>query len=460
MDLPTDLDAWTFDTVRELVRTREFEPAEFDYKEVLNATGGNREAVNESIRRTVCAMANAGGGYILFGVQDRQIETADHAERIVGIPVGQDLAREFGQKINKRLQPDVHFDTVPRALLLPDDAQRGVFVVRIPESHRRPHMVYPPGIFYRRGAGGDAVEMDFYQVRDQMPMRRQAFLANLKWELEENIATLCTKHHGLPLPWHYWLAPTRGAIRLTTAGSGRTVQLSGKQVSQVHMAWFIAPNADNLRVLALQEAVHSGEFLIYRQHTNRLVGDSLYQMMQETLSAIRSFKGASTTLHERRAEREALYQPARERRNAVISTHDLLFLYLLHDRAQDILRLSSALLRHSIDPSAELRPPALNAVTPYDDQVAKIEAAQVTHEEVEQWVSDPLLWHWITGESAATTEQLEVAMSQNPAFMEAIGGPLDQRIQPHLPEYLRRMEADGQDAALAWMQSVLVNEDE
>src|SRR5438309_1212566 len=73
-----DLAEWTIDTVENIVRTREFEPARFDYKEVLVPERGDemrREEHRLSIRKTACAMANAQGGLILFGVADRKVAT-------------------------------------------------------------------------------------------------------------------------------------------------------------------------------------------------------------------------------------------------------------------------------------------------------------------------------------------------------------------------------------------------
>lgn len=74
-------------------------------------------------------------------------------ERVVGIPIGADLRKEFGDKL-ATIQPEVYFEAVPRALLIPNDNSRGIFVVHIPRSQRRPHMVSSTGIYYRRGENG------------------------------------------------------------------------------------------------------------------------------------------------------------------------------------------------------------------------------------------------------------------------------------------------------------------
>lgn len=166
MEPPDRLEEWTYDNVVEIVERHEFEPARFDFKEVLAPAKAGPE-FNLGIRRTVCAMANSGGGFILFGVRDRHHPVTDPRDRIVGIPLGADLLKQFGDKL-QGIQAEVHFEAVPRPLVLPTDESRGIFVVRIPESPRRPHMVVSEKIFYRRGDGGSAVGMDYYEVRDQM----------------------------------------------------------------------------------------------------------------------------------------------------------------------------------------------------------------------------------------------------------------------------------------------------
>ena len=170
MEPPIQLADWTFDTVLAVVEAHEYEPGRFDYKAALNATGEKKEDRDEhraSIQRTVCAMANTGGGLILFGVRDRRYEVTHVRDRVVGIPAHGDHRREFGQKI-EAIQPEVHFDASPVLLRAHEGDERGVFVVAIPESPIRPHMVETTGAFYKRGDGGSAVRMDVYEVRDQM----------------------------------------------------------------------------------------------------------------------------------------------------------------------------------------------------------------------------------------------------------------------------------------------------
>ena len=166
-ELPSQLDDWTWDTVITIVKKHEFEPGIYDYKDALRPTGDQkyREAHTDSVRRTVCSMANTSGGFILFGVSDRKKSASTPEERIKGILVEGDLRKEFGDRIAPLL-PDVYFDAI--LLRFPNDSSKGVFVVHIPHSRRRPHMISSNGAYYRRGEGGQAQLMNHYEIREQM----------------------------------------------------------------------------------------------------------------------------------------------------------------------------------------------------------------------------------------------------------------------------------------------------
>ncbi len=166
MALPTDLGAWTYETVAEVVNGNDYEPGRFDFKEVLNATRKeDRAKHNANICKEAAAMANTIGGFLIFGVKDAKALTTPDENPIVGIPVSGEHRKEFGEKLGA-IQPVPRFETVPQAIRLPDDPDRGIFVVQIPQSPLRPHML--DHMFYGRGDGGTATPLNYYQVRELM----------------------------------------------------------------------------------------------------------------------------------------------------------------------------------------------------------------------------------------------------------------------------------------------------
>lgn len=162
LDLP--LADWTFETIKHVVTTHDFEPGAFDFKVALVGTGNGRDHLRDSIRKTACSMANSSGGHILFGIADAKKGGTPEC-RLVGLPVGGDLRKHFGDMLSG-IQPEVFFEAVPKPIPHPTDASKGFFVVYIPQSARRPHML--DHVFLRRGLGGTTEKMGLQEVRDQM----------------------------------------------------------------------------------------------------------------------------------------------------------------------------------------------------------------------------------------------------------------------------------------------------
>ncbi|MGO8947166.1 MAG: helix-turn-helix domain-containing protein [Ktedonobacterales bacterium] len=105
----------------------------------------------------VRAVANADGGYILFGVKDRQEcpTTSTHDNRIIGVPLESDPLKHFQDKV-KGILPNLYYEPTPTPIRLPSADTKGIFVVHIPQSPKRPHMDESAGIVYWHGPGGAA----------------------------------------------------------------------------------------------------------------------------------------------------------------------------------------------------------------------------------------------------------------------------------------------------------------
>ena len=170
MQLEPDLDKWDYGRVVDLVRHHDYEPERFDFKEVLVPLKAqpdkSREAHNQSIRKAACAMGNSLGGFLIFGVIDRENAPKDATpeNRVVGIPDADSL-RQFGNLLSV-VTPNLEFAYTRSAIPIPGRKGQGVFVVRIDRSPRRPHEI--GGVFYKRGRGGSCEPMDANEVREQM----------------------------------------------------------------------------------------------------------------------------------------------------------------------------------------------------------------------------------------------------------------------------------------------------
>ena len=152
------LDSVTEARLVALVSAGVAEGREIDFK--LELPGGS-DADKKELLSDVCSFANAGGGDILYGVD----ETGGVAVGVPGVAVPDADAEIW------RLDSVIRGGLDPRMAglrieVVPLTGGRSVVVLRIPRSFARPHAVDYRGRFrfYSRGAAGK-FEMDVAQVR-------------------------------------------------------------------------------------------------------------------------------------------------------------------------------------------------------------------------------------------------------------------------------------------------------
>ncbi|WP_162803084.1 AlbA family DNA-binding domain-containing protein [Ornithinimicrobium avium] len=138
------------------------ERTDLDWKRQLPLTAPKSEhkakqAQQIELAKDIAAMANSGGGMIVYGISETTRAGTSAAETIV--PVGivdetitRDVRRVAGNLV---YPPVVGLDLIP--LAPQDDAAGGVLVLLVPDSADRPHLVHPSngqdwfGAPYRHG---------------------------------------------------------------------------------------------------------------------------------------------------------------------------------------------------------------------------------------------------------------------------------------------------------------------
>lgn len=321
--------------------------------------------------------------------------------------------------------------------------------------------------FERQGGYGPAGTMWYYRFSNfshladalrvnlllQRSVRQQALLANLKWELEENIGQLCEKRGNRVLPFTRWLASTHSRITLSTENVDRDILLSARQANDTFGFWTFLPTADKLRQSALQEVLLSGAFLIFDQPSRRLIASPVFNAMQSLHSALKSYGDVSAVVRSRIEARSALHLSVLAKADASIAGENLLWLYAAHDRMQDVVRLSFALLRYALNPGSEFRMPTLNSRTPLVDEVEKVEADHPKHQEVEEWAGKDILWKSITNDPPISLEDVWIALRQSPVERQVALEAFPETLGPYLQAFRERVAQEGLDAAIAWLQS-------
>lgn len=141
-----------------------------------------RQRQQDELAKDIAAMANSGGGMIVFGVRERRSETSSVADEISGVGlVDETTTRNIRLVAGTNVYPPVvGLELIPVA---PSDApEDGVLVMLIPDSPDRPYLVRPkdrPEWFaapYRHGPDTDwMVERQIasaYAEREQGRRRR------------------------------------------------------------------------------------------------------------------------------------------------------------------------------------------------------------------------------------------------------------------------------------------------
>lgn len=241
--------------------------------------------------------------------------------------------------------------------------------------------------YYRFSAFRDVIDALRVTLLLQHPIRRQAQLANVRAELNANLAALVDRQKdGTLAPFTRWLTVVRNMVALPQPTLRQQVRLTPPQANLAMGFWYFNPSPDQLHTVALQEAILSSEFLSYDQATQRMVPTPDYEAMQSLLTLIHRYRTTHEIIAARVTSREAFYEAQRHKQGATIAADDLLWLYGLHDRLQDITRFSIALLRRIVDPSRPFAMPELNPSSPLKGESEMIAAEHPTSIELEKWI--------------------------------------------------------------------------
>ncbi|MGA9149363.1 MAG: ATP-binding protein [Candidatus Nitrosopolaris sp.] len=163
MTVPNTLEGWNYEIIRQLVIEGYYETDTFDFKPVLTPRHQDQKKRDDYIQQllnTVCAFANTYGGFIVFGIEDQKNKKGE--DRIVGLD-RTDLGAEFGDKI-KNIDPTVYY-TFKNPPIKTHDKDKVIFVVHIPRSMTRPHMVSTGRFYYRTNRGNNI--MNYNEVKGE-----------------------------------------------------------------------------------------------------------------------------------------------------------------------------------------------------------------------------------------------------------------------------------------------------
>lgn len=131
---PRTLAEWTIPSILEIITKGIYETEDFDFKAVLPLSADTPGKAR--VRETCSAFANAGGGFIIYGVHDdRRLTPPD---RLKGLESTFDFPQHFGSYPGGCV-PSVEWTFMNPPLSL--SSGRVIHVVHVPKSWKAPHAV-------------------------------------------------------------------------------------------------------------------------------------------------------------------------------------------------------------------------------------------------------------------------------------------------------------------------------
>ncbi len=249
-------------------------------------------------------------------------------------------------------------------------------------------------------------------LRANTDVTAQRALANLRKEIESNIARIVSKQGNVPFPFHapLQLPEVRAALQVEVDAQGAAYRIPADVARILAIGMTMAREFARLQDDALESAIRSGEFLRFDNQTR-----SFFETPE--LEIMRRLSGEMTRL---RQMVELIGQPplsdlaerilsgAESGDTDVEVAGDYLVLgSIVVQAAEHTLRLM-ATLHHWID-TGELRMPDISLDSFETESLRRVqhEAAQV--QDVAGWLRSPAISDLLTGQSTASSDERAAA---------------------------------------------------
>lgn len=164
-----------FEAALDLARNSVPESLQLEFKEKNSPENPNLDnGDKKTIAKAVSALANSGGGTLVFGIRTTKVGDVDVATEVKSICNLEACRTQVEFVCNTNVSPEVAGLNVTG---LSNSEGSGVVVCTVPASERRPHMSTAPSVhsYYRRTFQGN-VPMTPFEVQEQILAVREAVL--------------------------------------------------------------------------------------------------------------------------------------------------------------------------------------------------------------------------------------------------------------------------------------------
>ena len=178
MEIPEKLEDWTDKTIEQFVKEKFEENQQIEYKEIFK---------KEGIQETICAFANASGGYLIFGIKHKKEKSQIKELEIICIRLRDEPSIMVNQ-ITNGTTPIIQTKTK-----IIEINGKKILLVQIPEGKDKP-IATQKGCYYIR-LNGQKMPLDRKTLADWFTSRdiKQQRRSKLVFEIDHMLKTVTPK---------------------------------------------------------------------------------------------------------------------------------------------------------------------------------------------------------------------------------------------------------------------------
>jgi hypothetical protein len=256
-------------------------------------------------------------------------------------------------------------------------------------------------------------------LRANTDVTAQRAMANLRAEIESNIARIVSKQGNIPFPFYapLQLPEVRAALQVGVDAQGTEHRIDRTVAQRLAIALMMAGEYQRLEDEGLEEAIRSGEFLQFDNQTRTFSETPELEVMRRLSGEIARLRQmAELSKNPPFSEwSEQILKQADSSNTEIVVPGDLLLLGSIILRAgENMLRLMTAL--HHWMTTGELVPPQVDSASFETDSLRRLEHEAAEARDVATWLRYPVIADLLTGDSTASGDDRAAAAIAFPAL--------------------------------------------
>ncbi|HET9659133.1 MAG TPA: DUF4062 domain-containing protein, partial [Thermomicrobiales bacterium] len=256
-------------------------------------------------------------------------------------------------------------------------------------------------------------------LRANTDVTAQRAIANLRAEIESNIARIVSKQGNLPFPFYapMQLPEVRAALQVGVDAQGTERRIDRTVARRLAIALMMAGEYQRLEDEGLEEAIRSGEFLRFDNQTRTFFETPELEVMRRLsgeIDRLRQMAELSKNPPFSELSDQILRQADSGDAEITVSADLLLLGSIILRAGENMLRLMAAL--HHWMATGELIPPQVDSASYETESLRRLQHEAAEARDVATWLGYPVIADLLTGDSTANGEDRAAAAIAFPAL--------------------------------------------